>query len=113
IIRRTKFELRKAEERAETLEGYLIALANLDEFIRIIRSSTNREEAKIKLLGFDFTRAAVEQLGILIRSEARVINGRYSFSEAQANAILELRLYQLTGLERDKVRGEYDELLKR
>src|SRR3954468_1809548 len=111
VIRRTRFDLRKAEERAEVLEGYLIALANLDEFIRIIRTSANREEAKVKLLAFDFTRAAVERLGILIRSEARLSNGRYSFSEAQANAILELRLYQLTGLERDKVKGEYLELL--
>src|SRR6476469_3341746 len=67
VIRRAKFELRKAEERAETLEGYLIALANLDEFIRIIRSSATKEEAKIKLLAFDFTRAQVEQLGIFIR----------------------------------------------
>jgi DNA gyrase subunit A len=113
VLRRTRFELRKAEERAEILEGYLIALDNLDEFIRIIRSSANRDEARVKLLAFDFTRAAVEKLGILIRSEARLTNGRYAFSEAQANAILELRLYQLTGLERDKVRGEYDELLKR
>ncbi len=111
VIRRTKFELRKAEERAEQLEGYLIALSNLDEFIRIIRNSSNREEAKIKLLAFDFTRLQVEQIGILIRSEARLTNGRYSFSEAQANAILELRLYQLTGLEIDKVRAEYRDLL--
>src|SRR5213078_2778700 len=57
VIRRAKFELRKAEERAETLEGYLIALSHLDEFIRIIRSSSTKEEAKIKLLAFDFTRA--------------------------------------------------------
>src|SRR5256884_3988946 len=85
IIRRTRFELRKAEERAEQLEGYLIALSNLDEFIRIIRHSANREEAKIKLLAFDFTRPQVEKIGILIRSEARLTNGRYSFSEAQAN----------------------------
>jgi DNA gyrase subunit A len=92
ILRRTRYELRKAEERAEILEGYLIALANLDEFIRIIRSSANREEARIKLLAFDFTRAAVEKLGILIRSEARLENGRYAFSEVQANAILDLRL---------------------
>jgi len=111
IMRRTRFELRKAEERAEVLEGYLIALANLDEFIRIIRGSSNREEARVKLLAFDFTRAVVEQLGILIRSEARLANGRYSFSETQANAILDLRLYQLTGLERDKVKGEYLELV--
>jgi DNA gyrase subunit A len=113
IIRRTKFELRKAEERAEILEGYLIALSNLDEFIRIIRHSANREEARIKLLAFDFTRAQVEKLGILIRSEARLTSGRYSFSEEQANAILELRLYQLTGLEIDKVRAEYGELVER
>jgi DNA gyrase subunit A len=110
IIRRTRHELRKAEERAETLEGYLIALSNLDEFIRIIRSSATREEAKIKLLAFDFTRAQVEKIGILIRSEARLTSGRYSFSEQQANSILELRLYQLTGLEIDKVRAEYHQL---
>jgi DNA gyrase subunit A len=113
VIRRTKFELRKAEERAELLEGYLIALSNLDEFIRIIRHSATREEAKIKLLAFDFMRAQVEKIGILIRSEARLTSGRYSFSEAQANAILELRLYQLTGLEIDKVRAEYRDLIVR
>lgn len=113
VLRRTRHDLRKAEERAEILEGYLIALANLDEFIRIIRSSANREEAKIKLMGFDFTRATVERFGVLIRSEARLTNGRYAFSEAQTHAILELRLYQLTGLERDKVKDEYTELLKK
>src|SRR5450432_198328 len=107
ILRRTRFDLRKAEERAETLEGYLIALANLDEFIRIIRGSANRDEARVKLLAFEFARAQVERLGILIRSEARLTSGRYVFSEAQANSILELRLYQLTGLEIDKVRAEY------
>jgi DNA gyrase subunit A len=113
IIRRTRFELNKAEERAETLEGYLIALANLDEFIRIIRSSSNREEARIKLLAFDFTRAQVEHFGVLIRSEARLVNGRYSFSEAQTNAILELQLYRLTGLERDKVKAEYHDVMEK
>jgi len=112
VLRRTKFELRKAEERAELLEGYLIALSNMDEFIRIIRHSANREEARIKLLAFDFTRAQVEMLGILIRREARLTSGRYSFSEDQANAILDLRLYQLTGLEIDKVRAEYQELIE-
>jgi DNA gyrase subunit A len=112
IIRRTRFELRKAEERAEILEAFLIALSNLDEFIRIIRESNNREEAKIKLLAFDFTRQQVERIGIIIRNEGRLTNGRYSFSEAQANAILELRLYQLTGLEVGKVRAEYAQLLE-
>jgi DNA gyrase subunit A len=112
VLRRTRFELRKAEERAEALEGYLIALANLDEFIRIIRESANREEAKIKLLAFEFTRKKVEQIGVLIRSEARLTDGRYIFSEQQANAILELRLYQLTGLERGKIEAEYKQLIE-
>src|SRR5882762_10849670 len=91
VVLRARFELRKAEERAELLEGYLIALANLDEFIRIIRGSANREEARIKLLAFDFTKRQVEQIGILIRNEARLTEGRYAFSEHQANQILDLR----------------------
>ncbi len=112
ILRRTRFELRKAEERAELLEGYLIALANLDEFIHIIRSSKTRDEARIKLLAFEWSRAQVETMGILIRSEARVINGRYALTERQVDAILDLRLYQLTGLEIDKVEKEYKALLE-
>ena len=111
ILRRTRFELRKAEERSETLEGYLIALANLDEFIRIIRGSANRDEARVKLLAFEFTRRQIEQIGVLIRNEARLVEGRYAFSEHQANQILDLRLYQLTGLERDKIDKEYKELI--
>jgi DNA gyrase subunit A len=111
VLRRTRFELRKAEERAETLEGYLIALANLDEFIRIIRGSTNRDEARVKLLAFEFTKKQVEQIGIQIRHESRLVDGRYAFSEHQANQILDLRLYQLTGLEREKIDSEYKELL--
>src|SRR5581483_5446193 len=112
VIRRTRFELRKAEERAETLEGYLIALANLDEFIRIIRGSANREEARVKLLAFDFTKRQVEQIGILIRNPARLTEGRYAFSEQQADEILSLRLYQLTGLEREKIEKEYKEIIR-
>ena len=112
VLRRTRFELRKAEERAELLEGYLIALANLDEFIHIIRSSKNRDEARIKLLAFEWNRAQVEKWGILIRSETRVENGRYALTERQVDAILELRLYQLTGLEIDKVEAEYRALLE-
>ncbi len=112
VLRRTRFELRKAEERAETLEGYLIALANLDEFLRIIRGSASRDEARVKLLAFEFTKRQVEQIGILIRTEARLTNGRYAFSEHQADEILNLRLYQLTGLEREKIDKEYKELLE-
>jgi DNA gyrase subunit A len=113
VLRRTRFQLRKAEERAEVLEGYICALRNLDEFIKIIRSSKNREEAKTKLLAFAWTRSQVEKWGILLRSEGRLVNGRYSLTERQVDAILELRLYQLTGLEIDKVEGEYKELLER
>jgi len=112
VLRRTSFELKKAETRAEILEGYLIALANLDDFIRIIRNSANREEAKQKLMAYAFDQQTVEQFGILIRSQARLEEGRYVFSEAQVNAILELRLYQLTGMETDKVKKEYGELLE-
>jgi DNA gyrase subunit A len=113
VLRRTRFQLQKAEERAEILEGYLCALANLDEFIRIIRGSKNRDEARIKLLAFEWTQKQVERWGVLIRSEARLTKGRYALTERQVDAILELRLYQLTGLEIDKVETEYKELLAR
>ncbi len=113
VLRRTRFQLKKAEERAEILEGYLIALANLDEFIKIIRGSKTREEARVKLLAFEWTQKQVERWGILIRNESRLTKGRYALTERQVDAILELRLYQLTGLEIDKVEGEYKELLKR
>src|SRR5882762_8393499 len=112
VLRRARFELRKAEQRAETLEGYLIALANLDEFIRIFRGSASRDEARVKLLAFEFTKRQVEQIGVLIRNETRLTNGRYAFSEQQADEILNLRLYQLTGLEREKIDKEYKELLE-
>ena len=113
VLRRTRFELRKAEDRAETLEGYLIALANMDDFIKIIRGSSNRDEAKVKLLAYEFSKKNVEKLGILIRNEARLVDGIYRFSEQQINAILDLRLYQLTGLERDKIEAEYAALIER
>jgi len=112
ILRRTRFDLRKAEDRAEILEGHLVALANLDEFIHIIRSSDNKEEARVKLLAFEWTREQVERWGILIRRESQLTDGRYSLAERQVDAILELRLYQLTGLEIDKVEAEYKALLE-
>jgi len=112
-LRRTRFELKKAEERAEILEGYLCALSNMDEFIRIIRGSRNREEAKVKLLAFEWTRPQVERWGVLIRSDARLLNGFYSLTERQVDAVLELQLYRLTGLEIDKVKQEYTELLEK
>jgi len=83
---RTRFELNKAEARAHVLEGYLKALDHLDEVVKLIRRSANRDEAKKGLIE------------------------TYSFSDRQATAVLDLRLYQLTGLEREKIEGEYADL---
>jgi DNA gyrase subunit A len=88
VTRRTEFRLRKATARAHILEGFLVALDNLDDFVRIIRKSANRDEAKIELVA------------------------KYPISTVQADAILEMRLYQLTGLERSKIEDEYAELKK-
>ncbi len=86
VRRRTRYELNKAEARAHVLEGYLKALDNLDEIVKLIRASENRDIAKKELIS------------------------RYEFSDRQATAVLELRLYQLTGLEREKIEAEYKEL---
>ena len=88
IFRRTQYRLRKAEARDHILEGYRIALDNLDDIVKRIRGSKNRDDAKIKL------------------------KEKYTFSDNQINAILELRLYQLTGLERDKIEEEYKKLIQ-
>jgi DNA gyrase subunit A len=111
VIRRTRYLLGKAEERAELLEAFLLALGHLDDFIKIIRSSKNRDEARERLAAYHFPVATAEALGIMIRSQASISGDTYIFSERQVNAILELRLYQLTGLEQDKVKGEYDAVL--
>jgi DNA gyrase subunit A len=88
VVRRTRFELRKAEERAHILEGLIIASDNIDEVIAIIRGSKNTEEAREKLIE------------------------RFKLSDIQARAIVEMRLRQLTGLEQDKLRAEFEELMK-
>ena len=111
VLRRTRYLLNKAEDRAELLEAFLLALGHLDDFIKIIRNSKNRDEARERLAAYEFTTATAEKLGILIRSQAAIQGDRYIFSERQINAILELRLYQLTGMEQDKVKGEYDGIL--
>ena len=112
IIRRTRFLLGKAEDRAEVLEAYLLAIANLDDFIKIIRNSANRDEAREKIKAYRFTTEAAEALGILIRGQPSIEGGEYVFTDRQVNAILELRLYQLTALERDKIKDEYDKVLE-
>jgi DNA gyrase subunit A len=88
VVRRTQFELRKAEERAHILEGLIIASDNIDEVIKIIRGSKNTEEAREKLIE------------------------RFKLTDIQARAIVEMRLRQLTGLEQDKLRAEYEEIMK-
>ncbi|MCH2655052.1 MAG: DNA gyrase subunit A [Flavobacteriales bacterium] len=87
VVRRTTFELKKAEERAHILEGMIIASDNIDEVIALIKASSNADEARQKLIK------------------------KFSLSEVQAKAIVEMRLRQLTGLEQDKLRSEYDELI--
>ena len=89
VIRRAQFELREAEKRAHILQGYLIALDHLDEVITLIRNSPTPETAK-----------------------DRLINAAWGLDEIQAKAILELRLQRLTGMEREKIREEYDDLMK-
>ncbi|CAM3681896.1 DNA gyrase subunit A [Flavobacterium saliperosum S13] len=88
VTRRAQFDLRKAEERAHILEGLIIASDNIDEVIQLIRSSKDGDEARTKLIE------------------------RFNLSEIQARAIVEMRLRQLTGLEQDKLRAEYDEIMK-
>jgi DNA gyrase subunit A len=111
VIRRTRFLLQKAEDRAENLEAFLLALGHLDDFIKMIRNSRNRDEAREKIKAYDFATEAAEALGVLIRGQASIVNGRYVFTDRQVNAILELRLYQLTALERDKIKAEYDSVI--
>ena len=88
VVRRTEFELKKAEARAHILEGLIIASDNIDEVIKIIRGSSNADEARESLMA------------------------RFDLSEIQARAIVEMRLRQLTGLEQDKLRAEYDDIIK-
>lgn len=111
VLRRTRYLLRKAEERAEKLEAFLGAIGHLDDFIEIIRSSSNREEAFNRLKAYTFSLETARSLGILIRSQPSVVGERYIFTDVQVNHILELRLYQLTGMERDKVKAEYNGVL--
>ncbi|MDB6120756.1 MAG: gyrase, subunit [Verrucomicrobiaceae bacterium] len=111
IIRRTRYLLRKAEQQAEKLEAYLLALGHLDDFIKIIRDSRNRDEARAGLKSYNFSVATAERLGILIRNQPSIVGDKYVFTDLQVDQILELRLYQLTGMERDKIKADYDELL--
>ena len=114
ILRRTRWLLAQAEKNAEKLEAYLLALGNLDDFIKMIRDSKTRDEAREKIKAYTFTPSEVEALGILLRDQPslQIEEGRYVFTDTQVNHILELRLYQLVGLERDKIKADYDELIE-
>lgn len=111
VIRRTRFLLRQAEIRAEKLEAQLLALGHLDDFIKIIRDSKSRDEARDRLKAYSFAVSTAEELGIMIRAQASIQGDRYVFTDKQVEDILELRLYQLVGLERDKIKSDYDDVL--
>ena len=112
VIRRTKFLLEKAEDRAENLEAFLLALGHLDDFIQIIRDSKNRDEARERLKAYKFSVKTAESLGVLIRDQPSIDGDEYIFTDRQVNSILELRLYQLTAMERDKIKADYDNVIE-
>jgi len=121
VTRRTVFELRKARERAHILEALAIALANIDPIIALIKASPTPAEAKAKLVAQGWELGHVQ--GMLekagddaarpewLEPEYGIRDGQYYLTEQQAQAILELRLHRLTGLEHDKILAEYEELL--
>jgi len=106
VIRRSKFELRKAEEKEHLLRGYLIALDNLDEVIRIIRESSNPAIAKENLVAAQIKLKNAQVIQLLGEATANEF-----LDEVQAQAILEMRLQRLTGMERDKIQADYNELM--
>ncbi|MBF0306230.1 MAG: DNA gyrase subunit A [Alphaproteobacteria bacterium] len=111
ITRRTIFELGKARDRAHVLVGLAIAVANIDEVIALIRAAPDPATAREGLMARAWPAYDVEPLIRLIDEPGRaVVDGRYSLSEAQAKAILDLRLHRLTGLEREKIAGELTEI---
>jgi DNA gyrase subunit A len=123
VTRRTVFELRKARERAHILEGLAVALANIDEVIALIKSSKSRAEARTELVRREWQPGIVTDLLQRSGSEASRPDGLeaqygyhgdvYHLSEVQAQAILDLRLHQLTGLEQNKIVDEYKEVIER
>ncbi len=123
VTRRTVYDLRKARERGHILEGQAVALANIDEVIALIKAAQNPAEAKIALLAREWSGGAVPEMlsraeGVRVRPDSITADlglhgGSYRLSEVQAQAILDLRLHRLTGLERDKIVAEYADVLER
>ncbi len=121
VTRRTVYDLRKAREKAHIREGWAIALANIDPIITLIKAAANPAQAKEQLIAASWEPGVVVQMLERAGSKASrpdslskefgLIDGEYKLSDAQAQAILDLRLHRLTGLEQDKIIGEYEELL--
>ena len=123
VTRRTVFDLRKARERAHVLEGLAVALANIDQIIALIKAAPAPAEARIALMGRDWQPGAVAEMleragptatrPDALAPEYGLTPRGYRLSEVQAQAILDMRLHRLTGLEQDKIVSEYRELLAR
>jgi DNA gyrase subunit A len=112
ITKRTAFDLRQARERAHVLIGLAVSVANVDEVIRVIRHAPDPAAAREALLARDWPAESVMPLIRLVETQLPAEQNSYRLSQAQAKAILELRLQRLTGLERDKIRAELEELVK-
>jgi DNA gyrase subunit A len=123
VVRRTRYELRKARERGHILEGLAVALSNVDEIIALIKAAATPAEAKLALMARVWRSTVVEEMLLRAAADAarpdglapdfgwQAAAGGYKLSEAQAQAILELRLQRLTGLEQDKIVGEYRDVM--
>lgn len=110
VIRRSKFNLRKAREKAHVLLGFALAIANIDEVIYIIRNAIDRSDAKNKLMNKVFHAENIRSMLELVDGYI-LESSEYKLTEEQANAILELRLHRLTGLERDKIQKDLEEVV--
>ena len=110
ILRRTRFELARAREKAHLFVGLAIAVANIDPIIALIKAATDRQVAKIQLMERDWPSETVASMISLVEPDREVIGSIYRLSDAQAQAILDLRLHRLTGLERDKIAADLQEL---
>ncbi len=123
VIRRTRYELKKAREKAHILEGLAVALSNIDEIIKLIKESKNSIEAKTKLLSMKWKAGSIKKMlgssGEQITKpngldeNIGLIKDKYIFSDTQAQAILEMKLSRLTALEQDKISLDYKDLLKK
>ncbi len=123
VVRRTRYELRKARERGHILEGLAVALSNVDEIIALIKAAATPAEAKVALMARVWRSTVVEEMLLRAAADAarpeglapdfgwQAAAGGYRLSEAQTQAILELRLQRLTGLEQDKIVGEYRDVM--